>query len=69
MPELIIKGPEGLILANFDEMFIGTVNMTGNVGIASRVSSSSVIHGEGAVRKYVRPQWAGFFNFGSLIEY
>ena len=28
VPELIIKGWEGLILANFEELFIGTVKMT-----------------------------------------
>ena len=27
VPELIIKGCEGLILANFEELFIGTVKM------------------------------------------
>ena len=71
VPELIIKGWAGLILANFEEMFIGTVNMTENVGIASQISSSSVIHGHGhkePVGKYMRSQWAAFFIFGSLIE-
>ena len=28
VPELIIKGWEGLVLANFEELFIGTVRMT-----------------------------------------
>ena len=34
VPELIIKGVEGLNLVSDEEMFIGTVNETENVGFA-----------------------------------
>ena len=34
VPELIIKGVEGLNLVSDEELFIGTVNKTENVGFA-----------------------------------
>ena len=37
--ELIIKDYECLFLASFEEMFIDTMNIAKNVGIASRVFS------------------------------
>lgn len=49
VPELIIKGEEGLNLANFEELFIGTVNwQKQNVGAVNWISQQFVIHGQGA---------------------
>ena len=68
MQELIIKGLEGLVLASFEELLIDTVNMTENVTIVAQISSSFVVHGQGAISMYIRSQWDAFFIIESLIE-
>ena len=51
VPELIIKGWEGLNLANFKELFIGTVNVTNFVQMLDWSCWQFVVHGQGAVKQ------------------
>ena len=49
VPELIMKGYEGLNLANIEELFINTVNwQKQNLGAISWIAQQFVIHGQGA---------------------
>ena len=51
VPELIIKGWEGLNLANFKELFIGTVNVINFVQMLDSSCWQFVVHGQGAVKQ------------------
>ena len=62
VPELIIKGGEGLNLANFEELFIDTVNLTKKLGTISLIGWQFVIHGQGA-------KWANVPGLASCIQH
>ena len=49
VPELIINGSESLILANFEELFIGTVNMSYRHGIVFLATNGLSFTDNGAV--------------------
>ena len=67
MPELIIKGWEGLNLANFKELFIGTVNVTNFVQMLDSSCWQFFVHGQGAVPCLTRLQSA-FVEVPSKVE-
>ena len=48
VPELIIKGRDGLNLANSKEMFIGIVNLTNIDQLFNSSYWQFVVHGQGA---------------------
>ena len=51
VPELVIKGQEGLNLANFKEALIGTVNVTSFVQTLVSSCGQFVVHGQGASKQ------------------
>ena len=51
VPELIIKGWEGLNLLNFKELLIGTVKVTNFVQMLDSSYWQFVVHGQGAVKQ------------------
>ena len=71
MPELIIKGWDGLNLANSKELFIGTVNVTNFDQMPDCSYWQFVIHGQGA-KKQMSLVSPGFnwqiWKFQSIVE-
>ena len=71
VPELIIKGWDGLNLANSKELFIGTVNVTNFDQMLNHSYWQFVVHGQGAV-KANEPVSPGFnwqiWKFESMME-
>ena len=51
VPELIIKGRDGLNLANSKEMFIGIVNLTNLEQLLNSSYWQFVINGQGAIEQ------------------